>query len=329
MLYEDLELLSTQELLNLPPAKWLMRDLIPKEGFVGLYGAPGGGKSFIALDWAMCISEGRPWLGVYETQQAPVIYVAAEGGRGIQQRAREWMKFYGYQDLIAMYWLLNPLYVREEGTVEKFLETLEDRDIWPGLIVLDTLSRSFGGGEENASADMGHFVDQITKLAQGRRMASLIVHHTNATGNRERGSSAFRGAADAMFGCRATKDKDTNNIIAIELKNDKQKDATEAPAIWLRPKAGERSVVLELTDAPTTTKQDKPRPRINTSSMLVVLAANPNGLSWSEWRALCGLGKDVFNGRIKKLIANGEIYRTAQGIYFLYPANEDVPDDEV
>ena len=150
MLYDDLQLLSTQELLSLPPTEWLLDQLIPKEGFVGLFGQPGDGKSFIALDWAMCIAEGKPWLGIYPCTQSPVIYVAAEGGRGIQQRVKAWMYHYGYKDLPAMYYLLSPLYVREEGTVEAFIDHLEEQNVWPGLIVLDTLSRSFGGGEENA-----------------------------------------------------------------------------------------------------------------------------------------------------------------------------------
>jgi hypothetical protein len=120
MTSDYIDLLHTSDLLALPPATWLMHTLIPEHGRVGLYGDPGGGKSFIALDWAMHISEGMSWLGRYPTKQAPVIYIAAEGGRGIQKRVREWMRFYGKQDLAAMYWLLEPLYVREEGVVQDF-----------------------------------------------------------------------------------------------------------------------------------------------------------------------------------------------------------------
>jgi hypothetical protein len=264
-------------------------------------------------------------------QQAPVIYVAAEGGRGIQQRAKQWMEYYGRTDLDAMYWLLSPLYVREEGTVEAFLDKLEDIDVWPGLIVLDTLSRSFGGGEENASADMGHFVDQITKLAQGRRMASLIVHHTNALGNRERGSTAFRGAADAMFGCHAHKDKDTNRILCIELKNDKQKDAEETPSIWLRPKDGlKTSVILEWTEKPQSAHEEETKKRIDmsVSAMLDILQAAPEGMKWEEWWIRSKLAKRTFWRRVKKLMADSIIFKDEAGFYQMYPANADVEDGE-
>ena len=329
MLYDDINLLSTQELLSLPPTKWLLDTLIPEEGFVGLFGQPGDGKSFIALDWAMCIAAGKPWLGIYPCRQAPVIYVAAEGGRGIQQRVRAWMRHYKYPDLPAMYYLLSPLYVREEGTVEKFLDHLESIEVWPGLIVLDTLSRSFGGGEENASADMGHFVDQITRLAAGRRMAALIVHHMNVKGERERGSTAFRGAADAMFGCRAEKDKENGRILRIELKNDKQKDGAEAPSIFLRPIDDTKySLVMEVTDGPEPkTRGPRERGPMRVVDMLSCLAVAEDGLTWGEWRLATGISKGAFNMRIKKLSNNSEIYKEG-GRYHLYPTTKDLADVE-
>lgn len=328
MLYDDLTLLSTQELLTLPPIEWLLKDLIPKEGFVGLYGQPGGGKSFIALDWAMCIAEGRPWLGIYPTVQKPVVYVAAEGGRGIQQRVRAWMAHYGYRDLPAMYYLLSPLYVREEGTVEKFLDELEDMDVWPGLIVLDTLSRSFGGGEENASADMGHFVDQITKLAAGRRMAALIVHHTSVGGKRERGSTAFRGAADAMFGCFAEKDPESGRILRIELKNDKQKDGAECPSVYMRPVEAPPSLILEVTEGPEKkTKGPKEREPMRKVDMLAVLAVAENGMTWQEWRLATGMDKNRFGRRLKRLGDDLEIIKE-NGRYYPMPATKDLAFSE-
>jgi len=313
--------------LGLPPSKWLMDTLIPEQGFVGLYGAPSSGKSFLALDWAMCISVGRPWLGTYRTTQAPVIYVAAEGGRGIQQRVRAWMKHYGYLSLPNIYWLLEPLYVREEGVVENFLTTLEEADIWPGLMVLDTLSRSFGGGEENASADMGDFVDSMTRLAAGRRMAALIVHHKNAVGNRERGSTAFRGAADAMFNCNAARNDD-NRIIRVELLNDKQKDDIEAEAIYLAPIKGLGSLIFERTDPPA--KKEKgtgvPTP-MRKVDMLTLLGGHGEGLTFSEWRLASAVPKRTFARRVNQLIADGEVYKE-DSRYFVYPSPTDLVESE-
>lgn len=325
MLYDDLTIYKTPELLGLPPAKWLMEGIIPEEGFVGLFGQPGSGKSFIALDWAMSISEGLPWLG-HKTQQRPVIYIAAEGGRGIQSRVREWMRYHEIDKLSAMYWMLNPLYVREEGTVEAFvhlLDTAFEEDLWPGLVVLDTLSRSFGGGEENASADMGRFVDEVTRLAQGRRMAALVVHHTNAAGARERGHTSFRGAADAMWACSAERDRD-GRITRVELKNDKQKDAVETGSIWVRPVEGTKSLIFEETEAPPRKEKGSGLPQImRKADMLTVLQSHPEGLSYKEWQLACGVPMSTFKKRLRLFIRDSEIYKEER-LYFAMPTTIDL-----
>lgn len=326
MLYSDLELLSTDQLLHLPPPEWLMEGLIPKEGYVTLYGEPSTGKSFVALDWAMCISEGRSWLGTHKTEQAPVVYVAAEGGRGIQGRVRAWMQHHKYDDLPAMYWLLEPLYIREQGTVEAFLDKLEEHDVWPGLMVLDTLSRSFGGGEENASADMGHFVDQMAILASGRRMACMVVHHTNATGQRERGHTALRGGMDAMFQCVASKDAN-GHLERVELVNAKQKDAIEADSIWMHPIPVSDSLVFEPCMAPEKKKAGPGEARpISATALKLALRSAEDGLTWGELKIASGLQKDKLNFRLRRLMNNGEIFKE-NNRYFLYPALEDIADE--
>ncbi len=320
MLYDDLTL------LKLPPTKWLLDGIIPEEGFVGLYGAPSGGKSFIALDWAMCIAEGRAWLNLHSCKQAPVIYVAAEGGRGIQKRVRAWMAQFGYSDIPAIYWLLNPLYVREAGMVERFLETLEEIGVWPGMIVIDTLARSFGGGEENASADMGEFVDQITRLAKGRQMAALVVHHTSATGTRERGHTSFRGGLDAMFKCTAENDKDSGRILRIELKNDKQKDGANTPSIYLRPVDVLDSMVLEVTDPPEKKGHQHKEPTpMRKVDMLKVLANAEDGYTFTEWRLAADMPKATCWRRLKQLEKDGAIYRE-NSKYYVYPTNHDIAE---
>ena len=321
-----IDLLTTQQLLQLPPPTWLMEPLIPENGLVGLYGAPSGGKSFIALDWAMHISEGMAWLGKYATKQSPVIYIAAEGGRGIQKRVRSWMRAYNKTDLHAMYFLVSPLYVREEGVVEAFLGELERQDIYPGLVVLDTLSRSFGSGEENSSADMGHFVDSVMRIAVGRHMSALIVHHTNATGSRERGHTSFRGSLDAMFSCVSEKNGD-GRIIRLTLKNDKQKDDVEAGAIYVQPAVhGGTSLVFE--EAPPPEKKERPKgPTTRKADILSILEAHPEGMNFREVLLVAGIAKSSCWRRLKRLQNMGDAYIDS-GKYFAMASTVDLADME-
>lgn len=323
-----IDIYSTQDLLNLPPATWLMDQLIPEHGRIGLYGAPSGGKSFLALDWAMHISEGMKWLGRFATKQGPVVYIAAEGGRGIQKRVRAWMRHYQKTDLAAMYWLLEPLYVRDEGVIDEFIGQLEKSDIFPQMVVFDTLSRSMGNGDENGP-DMAYFVDRVIHLASRRQMSALIVHHTNATGNRERGHTAFRANLDAMFSCKAERNSD-GRLVRLAVENNKQKDDIEGGTLYLAPAESETgSLVFEETVAPEPAVKGAGEPTpMRRLDMVKVLGAAQNGMTWEEWRLACGgVPKATFSRRLKKLQLDGEIYRE-NGRFFVPLADGDLVDME-
>ncbi|MGC8703819.1 MAG: AAA family ATPase, partial [Thiomonas sp.] len=82
---------SAAEIAALPPVRWLVRGVLPAEGLAALFGASGSGKSFLALDLAAAIAEGRRWFG-YRVNAAPVVYVGLEGEAGLSQRVQAWEK---------------------------------------------------------------------------------------------------------------------------------------------------------------------------------------------------------------------------------------------
>ena len=72
-------------------------------GALGMVWGPSSGfKTFIALDWALCISSGTPWHGRPVTQ-GPVLYIAGEGQRGIQKRIEAWKKANNVDDIGEFY----------------------------------------------------------------------------------------------------------------------------------------------------------------------------------------------------------------------------------
>jgi RecA-family ATPase len=73
------------------PTKWLISGIVA-EGLLSVYYGPYGcGKSFGALDMCLCLDTGRAWHG-HKVQPVlgRVIYIAAEGVSGIQQRIEAW-----------------------------------------------------------------------------------------------------------------------------------------------------------------------------------------------------------------------------------------------
>jgi hypothetical protein len=71
------------------------------------------------------------------------------------------------------------------------------------LLVVDTLARNFGGGDENSNRDMSLFVAVLDDLKSRYGCSVLLVHHSgHGDAGRGRGASALKGAVDAEFGVR-------------------------------------------------------------------------------------------------------------------------------
>jgi len=251
-------LYTADDLLALPPVEWLLDGHLPENGLAVLYGAPGSGKSFLALAWAVAIATGQPWLG-HASRRGLVVFISAEGGRGLGQRVQA---IRAAHELVQ---IIDVLFVREAVNL---LETrdvkalLADVDAWtdaqgtpatglpehPGLVVIDTMARCMPGGDENSAQDVGRVIAGADQVRQHTGAAVLVVHHTQKSGELERGSSALRGAADAMFAL-------ANDEGTLTLTCTKQKDAPAVDARRLRLVAVEPSCVIEPVEG-------EPEPRM-------------------------------------------------------------------
>lgn len=232
---------TAEELLDAPRPDPLIDGFIQEQDAVCLYGDPNGGKSFLALDWALCIATGKPWLDIHEVKQGPVVYMAGEGGASLQVRVQAWMKHHNVNEIHGAYFQTRPLSLREDDVIDEIQATLEtfaeaeqganEPELNPRLIVVDTLSQFIMGGDE-VGPDMALFVANCRRLSQDVSTAILIVHHTNASGDRERGHTALRGNVDEMFKCKPI--YQDNLLVGIDVANDKQRDKARAAVLNLK-----------------------------------------------------------------------------------------------
>jgi RecA-family ATPase len=69
-----------------------------------------------------------------------------------------------------------------------------------GLVIIDTLARSFGGADENQAKDMGAFISACDQIRANTGATLLIVHHSGVQDKeRARGSSSLRAACDIEY----------------------------------------------------------------------------------------------------------------------------------
>lgn len=219
---EELEaaLLTGSAILDIPPPEPLIEGWLNLDSVAVMYGRPKGGKSFVAIDMAMCIAAGRRWHNRH-VSQGPVLYVIAEGVRGIGPRVRAWSKVNKHAVPENLIWLpravsmLNPQWSGALASVAAQLQ--------PRMVVIDTLNRSMAGGDENSSKDMGIVIAAADLIKRSTGACVFIVHHSGKdSAQGARGHSSLLGAVDTELEVKNGGDG------IIVLSNTAQKDDAEA-----------------------------------------------------------------------------------------------------
>lgn len=181
------------------------------------YGPPNVGKSFLALDMAHHVSKGRAWGG-RRTVRTRVLYIAAEGGGSFANRVT------ALDD--PEFWVLTvPLALVGKGSdaqalSETVMHMTEVGGGPFGLIVVDTLARVMGAGDENAAPDIADLIAGLDRLRDATGAHVMLIHHSGKDLARgARGHSALKAAVDTEI--VLSRDDDTGIITALL---DKQRD---------------------------------------------------------------------------------------------------------
>jgi KaiC/GvpD/RAD55 family RecA-like ATPase len=208
--------------IELTAPQYLIEGLIEQQSLCQIFGEPGTGKSFVGIDVACSIGSGKDFHG-RPVVRGPVIYVAGEGRRGVVRRSNAWGKAYEI-DLadIALYISRTSVGINNGNNLSELkaeIRRIAEEFGSPALIILDTLARNFGDGDENDTRDMTSFIAEIDRLNDEFDCASLIVHHAgHGEKGRARGSSALKGALDAEY--KISKQDDRIRMSCTKMKDD-------------------------------------------------------------------------------------------------------------
>ncbi len=165
-----------------------------------LYGESNVGKTFLALDICFHVAAGRDWHGSRTGAAGTVIYVAAEGGGGIKNRIAAMKK--ECPEMAAATegrFLLLPIALDLHGDsdAEALIELAKQQAGPVSMIVIDTLARAMGDGDENTARDMGMLIASVDHIRAETGAHVMLVHHSGKdTSKGARGSGSLRGAAD-------------------------------------------------------------------------------------------------------------------------------------
>ncbi|BBA99245.1 hypothetical protein RVR_5784 [Actinacidiphila reveromycinica] len=216
----EAELLDTDDLNNIPALEPIINDVLFRDTLARMYGASGTFKSFVALDFAASVGTGTNWHG-QRVHQGDVIYLVAEGSRGIRKRVRAWEQHHN-RKMTGVRFLPRPVQAMD---VEWLVLIELCRRQQPALIIVDTQARVTVGVEENSNTEMGRVVDRMEQLRGASGACVLLVHHSGHDSDRGRGATAVKGALQTELGVER-KGKSLEDI-TVTLKTGKQKDDEE------------------------------------------------------------------------------------------------------
>lgn len=165
-----------------------------------IYGEPGSGKSFLALDLAHAIAAGTTeWFG-FRIRQRPVIYVVLEGlgGMGKRTAALELHIKQPCPDRLR-FWSRGIHLLTGDGVDHLATEIVAAVGMG-AVVIVDTLNQASPGADENTSQDMGRIIAHSKRLAAAVGGLAILVHHAGK--NRAlglRGHSSLHAAMDAVI----------------------------------------------------------------------------------------------------------------------------------
>lgn len=172
-------ILSGTDYLSLPrdPETWLIKPLLPTSGAAILYGDPKVGKSYAALQLALALRTGEPWLGFQIPQAGPVVYIQLDTPRSLWTlrldelgAAGHAMNLIHYADRetigVFPFDILNP---EHKSLLIEALKPLK-----AVAVVMDTI-REAHSADENDSTAMRNVIGELVAATQPAALV-LISH---------------------------------------------------------------------------------------------------------------------------------------------------------
>jgi hypothetical protein len=214
-----------------------------------IYGPPKSGKSFLATSLAATVVDEtqKDWMGHKIVRHGPVLYIACEGHAGFWKRCAAEAKERGWTeatfpqgfilatgrptliqiDAKGMHYAPNP------ADILAAIEDATRKGLRPVAIIIDTVFRSFGAGNVNASPDMNVYLAAVSVLTdQGHAVA--LVHHETKTGQTPAGSVALIGGSDTIINVwRHAENKDQRFWQVEMAKDDAETDPHAFTLKWV------------------------------------------------------------------------------------------------
>lgn len=298
---------------DIPPPDWLVEDMLSFPGESVLYAPPKTGKSFLALDLALSVATGLPFM-LQPTVRGVVLYVAAEGIGGLGARVHAWRDHHTMPDIDDAYFMTSAVNLSDRTSVEAVADLMVEYQ--PILVVFDTLARCTVGIEENSAKDIGLVMENVDRLRDVTGGHIMLVHHSGKDTTRGmRGSSAILGAVDTTIELQG----DTASIHVVCTA---QKDAAPFDPMFCALLPHQGSAVIHPVSAGAVS--DRAAGPV-LEALMELADEDRTSTKWLEQALEKGVSKSTFNRTKKALIGSGQVLGGG-GRGALYTVRDEYPE---
>jgi hypothetical protein len=184
------------------PPEFLIDGILEANTVACVYGEPGQGKTHIVLSMAVSCAAGMPWYGHEIKKHLPVLYICGEDIRGATTRIYSIAKTFGVKDIdhLKLYITESAVHFLDANAVHELKKEIKLLIEKPSLIIIDTLNRNLGDGDENSTKDMTKFFDAVDSLRYETDATIILVHHNSKNNpTSPRGSSVIYGGVTTQI----------------------------------------------------------------------------------------------------------------------------------
>lgn len=304
----DWVILTPEEIFApLAEPDYLIAGIIRAGGLLEIQAYGGSGKSWLAVNLALCVASGLPWLGMFTVKRCNVACLDYENGRyemarrfqGCARALRLPMPVQGL-GLITM----PDKYMTSDGfelSIAKLAAAYQ-------LIIIDTLKAASPGVDENDSK-MRESLDRLRRVGERTGCTFVVLIHSKKKSNsaveidareRGRGSSAIYDAADAQLGVEYEPGKPLK-VVQTKARSGRYIDPFE---VTIEDGDGGAVHVVASTAPKATIAALDDFENVVCVAVLEALRANP-GCSLRLLTEKCGRRQNTVSAALEQLERNG------------------------
>ncbi len=289
---EHIRLIASSDFASLPELEPLIEGIADRNCTTMTFGGISVGKSLVAIHKAVHIAMGWDWCG-RKVRQGAVLYIAAEGGKGVRQRLLAFYQHYGIDaEDVPLYLIEDPVdFYNSDADLKFILAKIDELPLEEPIeyIAIDTVSQVLAGANENSPDGMGRFVRNKNLLRQRTGAHIDCLHHAGKDEERgARGHSSLKADVDTEI--KVTQPSEG----LVSIKTTKQRDH-RAGERWdfkiievkiVRRMDGKTAIVPVLEEIETAPRQaETPKPQRLPHTQKIALRALEDAINEAGQKA--------------------------------------------